>query len=243
MFLDSVITRVFTAHIKGTCLDFTYSEFESSGFKERGTGNQPFFPATLQVQWLTTRLRFWDSQSSWEMINALGGLYLAWLRWKDLKFKLEIHTSRVSRLNLEDFKKQKQEAEELADITISLAGQLLQATGAPYIKQCRIRIGELQLWLLQPTNSGRVMSATSADIGSAISKVLSENIANVGSETPYNFQKCVIKHSDWDWSELELIVWRLELFILKAIVDNTRDLQYACSSRIFLRELQPQDKE
>jgi len=104
MFLGSVITRVFAAHIKGTCLDFTYSEFESSGFKERGTGNQPFFPATLQVQWLTTRLRFWDYQSSWEMINALGGLYLAWLRWKDLKFKLEIHTSRVSILNLEDFK-------------------------------------------------------------------------------------------------------------------------------------------
>jgi hypothetical protein len=178
------------------------------------------------------------------MIQALGGLYLAWLRWKDLKFKLEIHTSRVSRLNLEDFKtKQKQEAEELADITISLTGQLLQATGAPYIKQCRICIGELQLWLLQPTNSGRVMSATSADIGTAISKVLSENIANAGSGTPYNFQKSVIKHSDWDWSELELVVWRLELFNLKAIVDITRDLQYACSSRIFLRKLQPQDKE
>jgi hypothetical protein len=49
MFLDSVISRVFTAYIKGTSFDLTQSELESSDFEEKGTGNQPFFPTALQV--------------------------------------------------------------------------------------------------------------------------------------------------------------------------------------------------
>jgi hypothetical protein len=81
MFLDSVASQVFTAYIKGTSFYLTQSELENSDFKEKGTGIQPFFPKALQVQWLTTRLRFWDSQSSWEMVNALSDLYEGWFEW------------------------------------------------------------------------------------------------------------------------------------------------------------------
>jgi hypothetical protein len=233
LFLDSVITRAFTAYIKGTRLDFTQSELESPDFKEQGTGNQTLFPATLQVQWLTTRLRFWDSQSSWEMVNALGDLYLGWLRWRDLKYKLERHTGKLTGSNFEYLEKiKKQEAEELADLTISLTSQLLQATGASYIKQCRIRIGKLHFLLLEPTGSGPGMSATGADIGSAISKVLSENVAK-------KVEFHIIKSSDWNWSEFEPIFGPLG----PLIPSNIRDLQNTCSSRIFLRKFQPQDKE
>jgi hypothetical protein len=243
IFLDSVITRVFTAYIKGTSLDFTQSELESSASKEKGTGNQHFFPATLQVLWLTTRLRFWDSQSSWEMVNALGNLYSTWLIWRGLRKKLDTYDGEVNRSYLASLEtKKKQVAEELADLTISLTGQFLRATGASYIKQCRLRIGELHFLLFQPTSSGPVMSATSADISSAISKVLSENFAKAKGETFYNSAFLVlhfIKPFDWDWSELELIFEPLKSFN----ASNIRDLQYACSSRIFLRTLQPQVRE
>jgi hypothetical protein len=146
----------------------------------------------------------------------------------------------VDRSNFKDLEiKKKHEAEELADLTISLTGQLLRVTGASYIEQCRLRIGELHLLLLQPTSLGPVMSVTGADIGSAISKVLSENIAMAERETPPLLFFRFVKPSDWDWSELELIFGPLKSFD----PSNIRDLKYACSSRIFLRKLHPQVKE
>jgi hypothetical protein len=80
----------------------------------------------LQVQWLITRLRFWDSQSNWEMVNALGDLYLGWHKWRNLKYKLEIYRGPLEGSNFEYLEKiKKQEAGELADLTISLTSQLL----------------------------------------------------------------------------------------------------------------------
>jgi hypothetical protein len=70
------------------------------------------------------------------------------------------------------------------------------------------------------------MSATGADIGSAISKVLSENIAR-------KVEFHIIKSSDWNWSEFELIFGPLRPFD-----PSIRDLQNACLSRIFLRKFQ-----
>jgi hypothetical protein len=243
MFLDTVITRVYTAYIGGASLDFTQSELESSAFKEKGTGNQPSFSATLQVQWLTTRLRFWDSQSSWEMVNALGDLHSEWTKWKRLRKNFEIYIEVVNRSRWENLEtRKKQEAEELVDLTISLTSHLLQATGASYVKQCRVRIGELQLLLFRPTSSGPVMNATGADIGSAISKLLSENLAKAKRETPdefiFSFSR-FIEFSDWNWSEFELMVEPLR----PLNPSNIRDLKNACSSRIFLRKLQPQVRE
>ncbi|KAN0101491.1 HET domain containing protein [Hyaloscypha variabilis] len=241
MFLDSIISQVFTAYIKGTSFDLTQSELENSDFKEKGTGNQPFFPTALQVQWLTTCLRFWDSQSSWEMVNALSDLYEGWLEWTVQRRIAFVGDKDIWDLeSLEETLKGK--ARELADLTISLTGQLLRATGASYIKQCRVRIGKLHLLLLQPTSSGPVMSATALDIYDAIFQVLSENIAKA-PKIPGSNQIIIcsplIRSSDWDWSELDFIFKPLNSFNSS----DTRDLECVCSSRIFLRKLQPQVRE
>jgi len=58
-------------------------------------------------------------------------------------------------------------------------------------------------------------------------------------ETPSFLFFRFVKLLDWDWSELELIFGPLKSFD----PSNIRDLQYACSLRIFLRKLQPQVKE
>ncbi len=85
MFLDSVITRVLDTHIKELGLKFGLSETKSSDFKDLETGSQLFLPIALQVQWLTTRLRFWDSQPTIKMVDAFGDTYSQWLDWRRLE--------------------------------------------------------------------------------------------------------------------------------------------------------------
>jgi hypothetical protein len=89
MFLDSVITRVLDVHIKELGLKFGLSQTKSSDFKDIETGSQLLLPIALQVQWLTTRLRFWDSQPTFKTIDAFGDTYSRWLDWRRLKAKLE----------------------------------------------------------------------------------------------------------------------------------------------------------
>jgi hypothetical protein len=78
-----------------------------------------------------------------------------------------------------------QEVEKLADLTISLKGQLLVLAGVSYIKQCRLRIGKLNLLLVQPTCSG----PTSADIGSAIEKMLKQSFVKGFKEFLLGFRR------------------------------------------------------
>jgi hypothetical protein len=68
MFTDNVITQVLTSHAMGG------SWSNVSNFKKDDIGVRNFNPFNWQVQWLTTRLKFWDSLPCWDMVDSLGSI-------------------------------------------------------------------------------------------------------------------------------------------------------------------------
>jgi hypothetical protein len=247
MFLDSVITRVLDIHIKELGLKFSLSETKSSDFRGLETGSQLFLPITLQVQWLTTRLRFWDSQPSWGMVNAFGGIYSRWIDWRRLKAKLEylLFSTFQGSTSIEGFRDNtRHDIQDLAELTISLAGGLLQGVGPSYIKECRLRFGNLDLLLYQATDSGAILHATSSNITEAISRLFEQNYFDHFRKKSFfpGYRKLdngFFEFTDWDWGGLETMFEPLEPFHSSA----TRDLRKACLSRISLCNLQPQGRE
>jgi hypothetical protein len=219
MFLDSVITRVLGIHIKELGLKFGLSSTKSSDFKDLETGSQLLLPIALQVQWLTTRLRFWDSQPTFKMIDAFGDTYSQWLDWRHL-------------ITIEFWRgKTRSGIQHLAELAISLANSLLEVAGPSYIKECRLRFGNLNLLLFQATDSGAIRCATESNIMEAISRLFEQNF--------FDYSRKKSSFLDWDWGWLETIFEPLEPFHSSA----TRDLREACLSRVSLNNLQPQGRE
>jgi hypothetical protein len=179
------------------------------------------------------------------VVSTLGSIYSGWLDWRDLKAELEsaVSVSIFGGLDLNYLKKKtERNVKELADLTISLTGRLVRATGPFYIKQCRLRIGERDLSLLErPNSSGLILSATSDDIGSAISRAFEWSHKNSRKKYLPGFSKVdnVFVFTHWDWSELETLLEPLEAFHSSRI----GDLQYSCSARILLRMLVPRVRE
>ena len=177
MFLDSVIKRVLDIHIMELGLKFSLSEESSSDFKDLETGSQSFLPISLQVQWLTTRLRFWDSQPNWKIVNAFGDIYSKWLDWRRLRAKLEyslfyLFQTKNSIEGLRD--NTRDDIQEMARLTVFLADNLLQLAGPSHIKECRLRFGNLNLLLFQATDSGDILPATYNHIEGVISRLFEQ---------------------------------------------------------------------
>jgi hypothetical protein len=247
MFLDSVITRVLDVHIKELGLKFGLSQTKSSDFKDIETGSQLLLPIALQVQWLTTRLRFWDSQPTFKTIDAFGDTYSRWLDWRRLKAKLEylLLASYLGSCSIEGFRANTEsEIRDLAHLTDSLACSLLKLAGKFYIKECRLRFGNLNLLLFQATDSGAILCATDSDIMEAISRLFEQNFfdnSRKKSSFP-GYRKLdngSFEFTDWDWGGLETIFEPLEPFHSSA----TRDFREACLSRVSLNNLQPLGRE
>ena len=249
MFLDSVITRVLDTHIKELGLKFGLSETKSSDFKDLETGSQLFLPIALQVQWLTTRLRFWDSQPTIKMVDAFGDTYSQWLDWRRLKAKVEwLLFLTYERSNTIGYFRRKtgSEIQHLAELTISLARSLLQVAGPSHIKECGLRFGSLNLILFKATDSGAkvFLRATERDIMEAISRLFEQNFCDYSSKkSPFpGYRKLdndSFEFTDWDWGGLETAFEPLEPFHSRA----TRDLRETCFSRISLNNLKPQGRE
>jgi hypothetical protein len=247
MFLDSIITRVLNAYIKEGGVGSTQSEPKIPDFQDDGTSSQLFLPIALQVQWLTTRRIFWESQASWKIVNAFGDIYSSYRSWRKLKAELEgiLFMSLTGSWSLQALENNMQlEARNLANLTISLRDQLLLVAGACYIKQCQLHFGEVHLMLFRSNSSDSIERATSDDIAYAISNTFKEIHVNHYSRKKYlpGFQKIdesSFQFTDWDWGELETLFEPLKPFHLREI----RDLQYACSLRDFLCKLQSQDKK
>jgi len=258
MFLDSVITRIFDIHIKELGLKFGLSETRSSDFKDLETGSQLLLPIALQVQWLTTRLRFWDSEPTFEMVDAFGNIYSRRHEWRRIKAKLEYllfssYGTKDSSSIVGFREKTRSDIQHLAELTISLASSLLKVAGPSYIKECRLRFGNLNLLLFQATDSGAILCSTHSDIMEAISELFEQNFFNHSRKQNFfnrSRKKSVFpgyrrldngayEFTDWDWSELETTFEPLEPFHSS----ETQDLREACLSRISLYNLQPQGRE
>jgi len=249
MFLDSVITRILDIHIKELGLKFGLSETKSSDFKDLETGSQILLPIALQAQWLTTRLRFWDSEPTFEMVDAFGNIYSRWLEWRRLKAKLEYllfssYGTKDSSSIVGFREKTRSDIQHLAELTISLASSLLKVAGPSYIKECRLRFGNLNLLLFQATDSGAILRSTQSDIMEAISELFEQNFFDHSRKKRFfpGYRKLdngTYEFTDWEWGGLETTFEPLEPFHASA----TRDLREACLSRISLNNLQPQGRE
>jgi hypothetical protein len=249
MLLDSVIKRVFAVHIKSIDLEGNLPQPESLDFQNDETGSQYFLPSDLQVQWLKTRLRFWDARTNWKIVNTFGNIYSSWLCWKGLKAKLEsllFGSLKVGwRLDLQGLEEStRQETKELANLTISLTDQILRASGLSYIKQCQLRFGAQPWLLLNPIISSTTIRATSLDIENLISNVFRQSHVDHFSKKKYlaGFRKLddySFVFTDWDWVEFETMFEPLKLFHLSEI----GGLQDSCSLRSSLCKLQPQGRK
>ena len=242
MFSDSVIAGVLAPHIKGFDPDLTLSEPKSSDVKDDGTASQGF-PPTAQVQWLRTRLRHWDSLPCWGMVKAFDDIYSRWIRWRDLKAKIEflLFTALQLPWSLNSFQVEMRKGMgEFTNLTISLLDKLLQVTGPSYIKQCELRFGKVHLSVFKLARSGTTVHVTASDISTAIYTVFEQSHIDHYSKKKHRagFQKIDDRFSftEWDWSELETMFERLK----PLHSSQTGDLKYACSSRLALRPLQSQ---
>ena len=244
MFSDSLIAGVFAAHIKEFGAGLTQSEPTSSEVKDDGTGNQGLLPIASQVQWLTTRLRFWDSLPCWGMVQPFSDIYSDWIRWRDLKAKVErgLFSSLQITSSLSDLRVDTRGGiGELSALTTSLFTKLLQVAGASCITQCQLRFGEMHLLVYEQVGSSTTVRVTKDAIFTAICTLFEQSHTDHYTNKQFlagfqNIDNKFFLFTRWDWSELEAMFEPLEPFHSS----ETQDLKSACSSRISLRQLQPQ---
>jgi hypothetical protein len=211
------------------------------------------FPISSQVKWLQTRLSFWHDEASWMKIETLRGIYSEWLRWRLLRANLESHffawvsgakSSRIdgTKKSLDEFKRNIDgDVSRLVLLTSNLIDQLVKAIEVSQARQCWVRIGKKRLDLLKRT---RLPKQIEYDLEAALFEVLTETYTDprtdlkTGVLANFYSNDSYYSFTDWDWSEMEL------LFESLAPVDErkTLDLQCGCSSRLFLRTLQPQER-
>jgi hypothetical protein len=149
----------------------TFKEGETEAQKERDFP----FPTPSQVQWLTTRLRFWHSSPTWKIVESLGSLYSDSLSWRSQKATLEaqLYAWNNGTTDIEKMRAWTREGrEKLVKLTISLTSSLLNVPGATCITQCKLRFGNIQLELVKCTDSKPAINATDSEISNTITDLL-----------------------------------------------------------------------
>lgn len=245
MFSDNVIERALSNHIKKIDTIFSPSENQNANLEELRPESQDFLPNSLQVQWLTTRLGFWDREPTWEIVDVFRVKYSEWRGWNNAKMWLEnflLATFKGSN-SIERFKLSTVHyLDSLAPLTIRLTSRSSWVASRSYPNECRVRIGSEEFLLFQATDS---VSPSAGNLKDAISGLFEKNFFDCRSSTENSFpgfrkmDDGSFEFVDWDWSKLEAIFEPLEPFYSSA----TEDLQKACSSRISLCKLQPRGRE
>jgi hypothetical protein len=187
MFSNNVIERALSNHIKKIDTIFNPFKDQNTNLEELRPESQDFLPNSLQVQWLTTRLGFWDSEPSWKIVDVFRVKYSEWRGWKQAKMGLETYLLATFKgsISMRWFKIiTGYYLDSLARLTICLTSRSSWVVSRSYPHECRVRIGSEEFLLFQATDS---VSISEGNLKDAISGLFEKNFLDCRSSTEKSF--------------------------------------------------------